>query len=442
MYCCLFSYHDLQSLCVLQLCALPRNKYSNFILLLMCTPGLTRCTVQAAFQVKQTKRSAHHSPLVTPAGDTALRTQQDVCNAPRTPSNVKCMFCEATGHTQDQCFARKRTADAAKAKTKERKEERKAKRRGGGNCVATAAASLSSSAAPKAPSVKELAASASLCLASMHNMHADAHWIADLGATSHMSTQCHWFKTLKPHVVPIHVANNAIVYSKGIGSVILEPLDKSLNLLLLSRVLYVPALQINLLSVLHLVSTHRFRVKIEGTKMLFLQDARPMFTARIRKNTAWLDMHTPCAPKSALRGGSILDCSLWHRRLGHIGKDALEKAIWLKLGNRLLINSDAPMPLHCKPCIVGKRHCNPFPAKALHCATHILQRIYSDVHMVPVATSSGYCYWVTFINNWLRYRWIYLLKRKSNVFEAFKACNVGHVPWTAASQLWRSHVSM
>jgi hypothetical protein len=239
-----------------------------------------------------------------------------------------------------------------------------------------------------------------------------------------MSTQHHWFKTLEPHVVPIHVANNAIVYSKGIGSVILEPLDKSLNPLLLSCVLYVPALQNNLLSVLHLVSTHRFCVEIEGTEMLFLRDARPMFTAMICKNTAWLDVHMPCAPKSALRGKSTLDCSLWHRRLGHIGKDALEKAIRPKLGDRLLINSNVPMLLHCKPCIVGKHHCNPFPAKALHCATRILQCIHSDVHMVPVATSSGYCYWVTFIDDWSRYRWIYLLKRKSNVFEAFKVFKV------------------
>jgi hypothetical protein len=41
--------------------------------------------------------------------------------------------------------------------------------------------------------------------------------------------------------------------------------------------------------------------------------------------------------------------------------------------------------------------------------------------MVPVPTSSGYRYWVTFIDDWSRYGWIYLLKRKSDVFEAFKA---------------------
>jgi hypothetical protein len=171
------------------LCTLQRNKYGNFISLLMRTPNLTCCTIEAAFQIKQTKRSVHHGPLVTPAGNATLCTQQNVCNALRTPSSVECTFCKATGHTHNQCFARKRTADAAKAKTKERKEEHKAKCCGGGNCAAaTSALLLLSSAAPKAPAVKELAASASLCLAGTHNTHADAHWFADLGTTSHTVT--------------------------------------------------------------------------------------------------------------------------------------------------------------------------------------------------------------------------------------------------------------
>jgi hypothetical protein len=99
----------------------------------------------------------------------------------------------------------------------------------------------------------------------------------------------------------------------------------------------------------------------------------------------------------------------------------LEHAIRGKLANGLLINSNAPLLLHRKPCIVGKHHRDPFPAKALHCATCLLERIHSDLHKVPVPTASGYCYWITFIDNWLRYGWIWLLKKKSNAFEAFKA---------------------
>jgi hypothetical protein len=144
-----------------------------------------------------------------------------------------------------------------------------------------------------AAAVVERAACATLRLAGLPGTHVNAHWIADSSATSHMSTQRRWFKTLKPHVVPICVANDAIVYSKGIGSIVMEPTNNLLGLLLLTSFLYVPALQNNLLLVLHLVSNHCFCVEIEGTGMLFLRNGQPMFTATIRNNTAWLDVRMP-----------------------------------------------------------------------------------------------------------------------------------------------------
>jgi hypothetical protein len=235
-----------------------------------------------------------------------------------------------------------------------------------------------------------------------------------------MSTQRQWFKTFEPHVVPICVANDAVVYSKGIGSIVMEPLNKSLDPVCLFRVLYIPALQNNLFAVPHLVTSHRFRVMIEGTVMEFLCNGARILTATIRDKTAWLNVHTANAPESALRGETICDCSLWHRRLGHIGKDLLEKVIKGKLASGLHLNSDAPLLVHCKPCIVGKHHANPFPAKASHCTTRMLERVHFDLHMVPTATVSGYCYWMTFIDDWLHYRWIYLLKHKLDAFNTFK----------------------
>jgi transposase InsO family protein len=82
--------------------------------------------------------------------------------------------------------------------------------------------------------------------------------------------------------------------------------------------------------------------------------------------------------------------------------------------------SNRPAPSGTPPCIVGKHHAEPFPAKASHCATRMLERVHSDLHMVPTMTASGYRYWMTFIDDWSRYEWIYLLKHKSDAFEAFK----------------------
>jgi hypothetical protein len=410
--------------------ALPRNKYGDFVSSLMHTKDLSCKDVEAVFQVKQTKRNTSCGPLYTPAGNTALCTQdtrRSNCPAPSgtpTTPGKGCAFCKALNHKEASCWAKECAADAMRACTKELQEECSKNKKGGhASCAAAAAAGMSTGAATK-PTVTESAARASVCLAGTHDMHADAHWIADSGATSHMSTQRRWFKTFEPHVVPIHVANNAIVYSKGIGSIVMEPLDESLDPVCLSCVLYVPALQNNLFAILHLVTSHCFRVVIEGTVMEFLHNGVCILTATICDKTAWLNVRTANALESALRSETICNRSLWHCRLGHIGKDLLEKVIKGKLASGLHLDSDTPLLVHCKPCIVGKHQANPFPAKASHHATRMLERVHSNLHMVPTATASGCCYWMTFIDDWSRYRWIYLLKHKSDTFKAFKTFKV------------------
>jgi transposase InsO family protein len=52
------------------------------------------------------------------------------------------------------------------------------------------------------------------------------------------------------------------------------------------------------------------------------------------------------------------------------------------------------------------------------------ERIHSDLHEVLCLTSSGYRYWLMFIDDCSRYAWIYLLKRKSEAFDAFKLFKV------------------
>jgi hypothetical protein len=138
-----------------------------------------------------------------------------------------------------------------------------------------------------------------------------------------MSPRRSWFTKLKPLAIPICVAHNHAVHSEGVGSVVLEPADKLLQPVLLSRVLYVPTLQ-NLLSVLHLVANHRFRIEIKGKEMVLLQNSEHRFTVTIRNNTAWLNTSTPPAPEATLRGKATLSHALWNRRLCHIGADHLE----------------------------------------------------------------------------------------------------------------------
>jgi hypothetical protein len=249
-------------------------------------------------------------------------------------------------------------------------------------------------------------------------------WIADTGATSHMTPHSSWFVTYHPHIIPVHIANNQIFHSAGIGDVIITPTDTSLDPCQISHVLHVPNLQSNLFSVLHLVSHHCFRVEIEGQCTDFTQDGQQHFKASIEGNTAYMDVQTPPVSESALSAHAPLSRDLWHCDLCHIGANKLDQAIKHSVADGLQLNTQSPMSSLCEPCIHGKQHCDPFPHKASHWATQPLQCIHSDLHKVPCLTMSGYCYWVTFIDDYSCYCWIYLLPKKSNtlpVFKLFKA---------------------
>lgn len=83
---------------------------------------------------------------------------------------------------------------------------------------------------------------------------AGSDWIVDTGATCHMTPHRHWFNQYTPNRTPIRLANNDVIYSVGMGTVRFQPVvnGKKGRLLEFERVLHVPDLRNNLLSVLYL----------------------------------------------------------------------------------------------------------------------------------------------------------------------------------------------
>ena len=74
----------------------------------------------------------------------------------------------------------------------------------------------------------------------------------------------------------------------------------------------------------------------------------------------------------------------------------------------------------CEPCLAGKMHANPFPSSQ-NCATELLELIHSDVHEIGVTSPSGYNYWISFIDDYSRYKVLVPLKHKSDALVAFKS---------------------
>ena len=115
-----------------------------------------------------------------------------------------------------------------------------------------------------------------------------------------------------------------------------------------------------------------------------------------------------------------LDEALWHRRLAHFHLTGIRELSSSDLVTGIKLNSSQQADPICEPCLSGKLNAAPFPPSQ-NCAPKPLRLVHSDVHgPLPVRTSSGYRYWVTFIDDATRFRSVVLLKAKSETFSAFK----------------------
>ena len=144
-------------------------------------------------------------------------------------------------------------------------------------------------------------------------------WIADTGATSHMTPHREWFKTYKPCKVPVRLADNNVIYAAGVGSIVFTPIVDGVPLrqLEFSDVLHVPLLANNLLSVLTLTKKKNFEVNIRKATMSFMLNSQVLFQASVSNdNTALLDGAT--VVQAALRT-TAFSPDLWHHRFCHIG---------------------------------------------------------------------------------------------------------------------------
>ena len=111
--------------------------------------------------------------------------------------------------------------------------------------------------------------------------------------------------------------------------------------------------------------------------------------------------------------------TLRHRQVMHYNTADIKSLVECNLVTRMRIDSKSTGDPICKPCLTGKMHANPFTTSQ-NCASCPLKLVHSDVHQVPYQTFSGYQYWVTFIDDYLRYQFVIPICAKSDLFNSFK----------------------
>ena len=117
---------------------------------------------------------------------------------------------------------------------------------------------------------------------------------------------------------------------------------------------------------------------------------------------------------------STSDAYLWHLRLGHINSNRIQRLI--KDGPLKPLDFDK-FPV-CESCLEGKMTKRPFNAKSRK-AEELLELVHSDVcGPISIQARGGYEYFITFTDDYSRFSYVYLMKRKSETFEKFKEFKV------------------
>ncbi|MCO5611452.1 hypothetical protein L7F22_065705 [Adiantum nelumboides] len=199
-------------------------------------------------------------------------------------------------------------------------------------------------------------------------------WYFDSGASRHITSRKDLFCSLDaaPARKKVTCANNASYPIKGVGKILITISDGSD--LCLPDVLYVPRIKKNLLSVSSLAKN--------GLRVIFEDDR-----CIVRDRENGYSLITTETKTQAMQ-----DAELWHARFGHVGYGSL---MTLQRHNMVHDLSLLEMP---------PRHL-----------------VHSDV-CGPMRTSSvgNSLYFVTFIDDFSRFCWVYPLKAKSDVFAVFQ----------------------
>ena len=106
---------------------------------------------------------------------------------------------------------------------------------------------------------------------------------------------------------------------------------------------------------------------------------------------------------------------LWHKHMGHISKQRIERLITQGILDSLDM-SDFDI---CVDCIKGKMT-NKRMTGANRCS-NVLELIHTDIcGPFPTASWNGHTYFITFIDDYSRYGYLYLIHEKAQALEVFK----------------------
>lgn len=113
----------------------------------------------------------------------------------------------------------------------------------------------------------------------------------------------------------------------------------------------------------------------------------------------------------------VIDCNLLYKRMGHLTIHAL-KLIMNQLNSKFVMTKNLK-PDFCNACQFGKSHMQHFPSLETT-TTQALELLHADLWgPAPLLFSQGYQYYISFLDDYTKFTWIFPLIAKSQALQIF-----------------------
>ena len=252
-----------------------------------------------------------------------------------------------------------------------------------------------------------------LVAAASYSYGVDTNWYTDTGATDHVTGELDKLTVKNKYHGndQIHTASGSGMDISHIGHTTVRTPSRDIHL---KNVLYVPQAKKNLASVHRLATDDSaflefhpdvFFIKDQETKNILLE-------GRCRNGLYPL----PSPPIKHAYGATRTSMSQWHSRLGHPSVSIVKQVV---SKNNLPCLDESSNRTVCDACQQGKSHQLPYPNSSSN-SEFPLQLIFSDVWGPAPESVGRKKFYVSFIDDFSKFTWVYLLRFKSEVFQKFQ----------------------
>lgn len=254
-----------------------------------------------------------------------------------------------------------------------------------------------------------------------HERGSEQKWCLDSGAMSHLCMNINDFKEIEDSTrSTLNLADkrSTEITAKGTAGFTANVNGKLKNITL-KKALFVPELRTNLLSISKITDYGHEVLFRQNEALVISKNGQIQMTAD-RVGDLYFAREEIKSKDSVFNAVKQLKSTeIWHRRMGHVSKDALVNAVrkGYIIGPK---DANTDRDIVCEVCCKGKMTRTPFP-KASTRESDLLDIIHTDVcGPMRVESQGGSKYFIEFIDDRSRWCEVRFLRSKSEALEATK----------------------